>query len=786
MKFVKNLCVFLLVLLLLFGGSLLCIAGNEYPTANALKTTELKGDTVGFFKLNKAGEDALNDGKFELALRYFTQALSKAKSNQNIGQIIISHQNIGNVYSDWGNNAKALENYQTAIVISEQSDNQKALAQGYNLIGIVYFNQGDYLLAERNYLEALGINIRISNLTGKQKNYNNLGQLQFHRGHYTKALRYFESSLKLAREAKNQLEINRTLNNMATSYYMLGNYPQAIDFQLSSMKMNEAAGNRKELIADYMNLGLIYLQQENYEDALKNQETALSLSRSLGSKRDIAMNLSSIGVIYSKMNQYDLALQHHWEALRINMGLDNKAEVAANHTNIGWCLKQKGQYDTALKSFLEAKNIVVELDDKDRIASCNLNIAEMYIVAKRYAQAKSLLYETLPMALETKNKQNIKLGYYHLSRLDSILGIWKEAYANKHLYYLFRDSLINEGNTRKLVQAQMQYDFDKKRTAEQLIQQNKDAIAAQKKKRQNIITISIGIGLLLVIVFSFLLLKRINITLKQKRIIEIQKKVVEQQKNLVEERNKQVTDSINYAKRIQNAILPPTKFIKEHLPESFIFYLPKDIVAGDFYWMEVMDDMVLFAVCDCTGHGVPGAMVSVVCHNALNRAVREFKLTQPSSILNKTLEIVKESFEKSEDEIKDGMDLVLCCLNKNDLRLQFAGANNPLLIYRDGNLIEIKADKQPIGISEYNKPFTNQSMQMIPGDVLYLSSDGYADQFGGENGRKKLTKKKFKEMLAKACHLPIEDQHQYIRNFYFAYKKDTEQIDDVLLLGVML
>jgi serine phosphatase RsbU (regulator of sigma subunit) len=170
----------------------------------------------------------------------------------------------------------------------------------------------------------------------------------------------------------------------------------------------------------------------------------------------------------------------------------------------------------------------------------------------------------------------------------------------------------------------------------------------------------------------------------------------------------------------------------------------------------------------------------------LNRAVREFKLTQPSSILNKTLEIVKESFEKSEDEIKDGMDLVLCCLNKNDLRLQFAGANNPLLIYRDGNLIEIKADKQPIGISEYNKPFTNQSMQMMPGDVLYLSSDGYADQFGGENGRKKLTKKKFKEMLGKACQLPIEDQHQYIRNFYFAYKKDTEQIDDVLLLGVML
>ncbi len=782
----KNLSVFLLVFILFCIGSTICPAQAKRNIEPQQSGTVAKKDTAGFRLLNSAGERALNEGKFEAALNHFNKALQQAKENNNASQITLVYQNIGNVYSDWGDNTKALENYSAATEVSKKSGDLKALAQCYNLKGIVYFNQGDYLKAERNYLEALGINIQISNITGKQKNYNNLGQLQFHKGHYTKALRYFESSLKLAKQQNNQLEILRSLNNIGASYYQLGNYPEALGFQLASMKMNELAGNKKELIADYMILGLIYKEQDNFEDALKNQETALKLSRALGSKRDIAMNLSSIGVIYSKLGNYDRALQNHHEALKINLTLDNKTEVSANHTNIGWCQKQKGAYDEALKSFLEAKKIVEELDDKDRMTNCNLNLAEIFLLKKQYSEAKGILKKTLPLALETRNKQNIKLNYYYLARLDSLMGNWEGAFKNKHLFYLFRDSLINEGNTRKLVQAQMQYDFDKKETAEKLIQQNKDAIVAQDKKRQNIITISIAVGFVLVIVFSFLLLKRINITLKQKRIIEIQKKVVEQQKSLVEEKNKQVTDSINYAKRIQNAILPPTKFVKEHLPESFIFYLPKDIVAGDFYWLEVMDDLVLFAVCDCTGHGVPGAMVSVVCHNALNRSVREFGLTEPAAILNKTLEIVKESFEKSEDEIKDGMDLVLCCLNKKNLVLQFAGANNPLLIYRGGELIEIKADKQPIGISEFNKPFTNQTIQVQTSDVLYLSSDGYADQFGGETGKKKLTKKKFKEMLVQASKLGIEEQSDFVSNFYFDYKKETEQIDDVLVLGIIV
>ena len=209
--------------------------------------------------------------------------------------------------------------------------------------------------------------------------------------------------------------------------------------------------------------------------------------------------------------------------------------------------------------------------------------------------------------------------------------------------------------------------------------------------------------------------------------------------------------------RIQTAILPPQKIVKQYLENSFILYRPKDIVAGDFYWMEAKDDLVLFAACDCTGHGVPGAMVSVVCHNALNRAVREFGLTEPASILDKTAEIVLENFSKSEEEIQDGMDISICALNTKTKTLEWSGANNSLLLINKGQLTETKADKQCIGYNDNVKPFTNHQFNLQEDTSIYLFTDGFADQFGGQRERK-LTKSKFRELLLSLQHLPIQQQ----------------------------
>lgn len=270
---------------------------------------------------------------------------------------------------------------------------------------------------------------------------------------------------------------------------------------------------------------------------------------------------------------------------------------------------------------------------------------------------------------------------------------------------------------------------------------------------------------------------------KDNVIIAAQKKTVEEQKEIVEQKNQEIIDSINYALRIQTAILPSKKTIQSVLPDSFFLYKPKDIVAGDFYWMEEIGDLVLFAACDCTGHGVPGAMVSVVCHTALNKAVIESGITKPSLILDKTSELVYDCFSKNEMEIQDGMDISLCAFNKKTNTLEWAGAYNPIWLLKNKEITETKANKQSIGGSRTINTFTNHSFQLEKGDTIYIFTDGFADQFGGE-GEKKLTRKGFREVLLSLKDEPIAEQGELLDNFITSYRKETEQTDDILVIGV--
>jgi serine phosphatase RsbU (regulator of sigma subunit) len=309
---------------------------------------------------------------------------------------------------------------------------------------------------------------------------------------------------------------------------------------------------------------------------------------------------------------------------------------------------------------------------------------------------------------------------------------------------------------------------------------------------------------------------------------------LQQQKHVVEEKNKEITDSITYAKRLQNAILPPLNFISKHLPESFVVYKPKDIVAGDFYWCETIassafgvesghsgfssgtttnatgneqgtkrselhsekagsvalnelttpnSELIFIAAADCTGHGVPGAMVSVVCSNALNRSVKEFGITDPGKILDKTRELVLETFARSESEVKDGMDISLLCIDNKNKKVSWSGANNPLWYIHEGKLEEIKPDKQPIGKTDYAKPFTTHEITYKEGTIFYLFTDGLSDQFGGEKG-KKLKHKQVKETLLENEKLSLSQQSEKLIKKFDGWKGSLEQVDDVCMIGI--
>lgn len=311
-----------------------------------------------------------------------------------------------------------------------------------------------------------------------------------------------------------------------------------------------------------------------------------------------------------------------------------------------------------------------------------------------------------------------------------------------------------------------------------------------------------------VILLSLALADRINMLKREKAeaqekalfylesIVQARTHQVVQQKEIIEIKNKDILSSIQYAKRIQEAILPSPGYIKKFLPENFVMYKPKDIVAGDFYWMHVtgqeedstvdsfnVNSLILIASCDCTGHGVPGALVSVVCHNALNRAVREFNLTSPAEILNKTRELVIGSFEKSEKDVNDGMDISLCAIDFSKMKLEFSGANNPLFLIQGDEQIELKADSQPIGKFLRTLPFTNQTIDLKKGDSIYLYTDGFSDQFGGPEG-KKFKRSRLKDLLKNNSSKSMQEQQINLLAEFENWRGDLEQIDDVCVIGV--
>lgn len=271
------------------------------------------------------------------------------------------------------------------------------------------------------------------------------------------------------------------------------------------------------------------------------------------------------------------------------------------------------------------------------------------------------------------------------------------------------------------------------------------------------------------------------------RTMEIsnQKKIVEHQKELVQEKQKEIIDSITYAKRLQQAILPPDNLIQQYFPNSFIYYQPKDLVAGDFYWVHVQDECIYIAAADSTGHGVPGALVSIVCSNALDKAVNEFGLTDTGKILDKTTDLVLDTFSKGGEEIKDGMDISLLCFNLKKQEINWSGANNQLWYIKNNELIEVKADKQPVGKSDHRKDFTSHNIKWERGMSLYLFTDGYSDQFGGPKG-KKFKYKQIGELLLSINDKTMKEQCAVFNQTFINWKGHLEQVDDVTVIGIKL
>ncbi|MES2838167.1 MAG: tetratricopeptide repeat protein [Bacteroidota bacterium] len=616
-----------------------------------------------------------------------------------------------------------------------------------------------------------------------------------------------EQAVILAQKINNNEGEARALNNIGVTHYYKSEFPQTLDFYFKSLKVYEKIKDSKGVMRVKKNIALVYMDQNEYEKAEKIIVESIKYCEQIKDTNSLAGSLTLQALIKSKNKKtVDEAITIYNKALQLYKQTGNQYDYAACLDNLGNVYYNSGNFKKALELYNQSYPLYIKGNYLPDAVNSISNIGSVYMLLGDFSKAEKIIIRGLVMA---DSLQLINLASQNHLNLSEMYVRWnKPAKSLEHYkkYIILRDSIYNEENTKKLVRSEMNFDFDKKEALQKVEQEKKDLLAKEEKQKQQIVIASVSAVLLLVLIFSVLLFKRFKITQKQKAIIEKQKHETELQKELVEEKNKEIVDSITYAKRLQDAILPPLKLVQKYLEHSFILYKPKDIVAGDFYWFENKGDLLLFAAADCTGHGVPGAMVSVVCSNALNRTVKEFGITEPGKILDKVRELVVETFEKSESEVKDGMDISLCALNTKTNELFWSGANNPLWLIRASNseqsdesktldtssnisnlnthiLIEYKADKQPIGKTENSKLFSTQKIDLQKNDTFYIFTDGYCDQFGGDGG-KKFKSANFKKFLLTIQDSEMSTQSKLINDVFEEWRGHLEQVDDVCVIGV--
>ncbi len=617
-----------------------------------------------------------------------------------------------------------------------------------------------------------------------------------------------DSSFQLCKSIENELK--KTTNNelllaktnlCKTRYLTLkAKFEEASEILNSIIPVFESKNELSLIAKCYSMKSIIANKIREITNAIEYNQKAFNFYKKAENLEGQIATLTNRSFIFINFELFDSAYSTLNKLFFYETKMTNKDRYFF-YQNFGNYYTETGDFDNAIPNFKKAITFAEKENLTDSRVTALTLISIPYRKKKEYDIALEYITESIDLAQQNNFIYELNEAYDELILIYESKNDFKKAYLTK----LVNDSISNEiYNVEKInrinqFENQLKLAEKEKVITQQQLTLKEEQLHHSKAKSKITTLLFVVILCLLLIVFITIIFYRAK-KLNQK--INAQKEEIELQKVIVEVKNKEITSSISYAKRIQNAILPPISLINDLLANSFILYLPKDIVAGDFYWMQKNGDTILFAVADCTGHGVPGAMVSVVCDNALNRATRELNLKQPSKILDAVSEIVIETFAKSETDVKDGMDIALCSLrfnaqdstlkeNKETLNsehktaalLEYAGANNSLYLIRDGELIETKADKQPIGKSLKKHPFTNHTIEIQKNDAIYLFSDGYADQFGGSKG-KKFMHKAFKQMLITYSSLPIKEQEDAIKSTFFKWKESHEQVDDICILGV--
>lgn len=701
------------------------------------------------------------------------------------------------------NNELAAEYAQKALELSQQIENDELLYQSEFALGYANYSRNDYTKALLCFNNSLKISQKIANKPGEAASLNRIGNTLQLMGKYQEALSYYEMALVINKGLDNTIEIARTLTNLGSIFRLYGNYEKAINQHLEALELYEGVQNNEGIAWSALNIARLFRMMKNYPKAFdyvnqsleKYQKIAFESENNTG----VTLCLKEIGDIYYEKGDLEKAIEYSEQVLQINKQSKNWQGYANALSSIGKIYFQSSNFKKSKEYFTEALQIKDSLNDNTEKASilCHLGLVDLQ--GRNLHQAEKRLKNSLEFAKKQNLKEDVKESYFALSQFYEKSNNPSGALSYYKLYISLKDSL----NNQKINELELQYNFDKEQRIKEFDQKQKDLEQKASLQRQKILTWVFISGFVFMFLLAYVIYKNLqrkkktNILLTKQKLeienqrdeIEAQRDFVTKQRDQIAQQNTIITDSIEYAKRIQTALLPQDKFMKSVLSDYFVYMKPKNIVSGDFYWASEKNDKVIVAVSDCTGHGVPGAFMSMLGVAFLNEIVNKNDVKEPNQILNQLRTNIIESLHQEYGIMgsKDGMDLALCIIDKKTMKLQFAGAYNPCIIIRENEIFELLPDKMPIGIHavKVDRDFTNKEFDLQKNDTIYLFTDGYIDQFGGENGLK-YRQKPFRELLLKISEKEMSKQKNMLEKTMNNWQGERSQLDDMMIMGIRI
>ena len=716
-------------------------------------------------------------------------------------------------------NEQALKYAQEALSLGNDIDYKKGIADVNKTLGIIHFMFGEIDKAYEATNESRITYESIDDKKGVAACYVNTGIFKRNIGQSKASAENYQKALEIYEEIGDKDGVAKTNLNLGNIFRQQGNFKSALDFYLKSLKFYEEIDDKYNSAQLYQNLGIVYDEQKDSEKAIENFNKALDIFSSIEYMKGIAEVNNNLGNFYADKKEFDLSGNYYLKSLKLFEEMGYTPMIARLYYNLGDVNNKKKEYNSAKEYFDKSIEIYERMQHAPGLALCYNGLGEYYYHQSNFNKAIEYLTKAKNISSETDINISIEAVEW-LSLNYAEIGDYKNAYDNHIIFKTLNDSIFNENNEKAITSLSMQYEFDKQeeiRKAAELIEKEKNEAIQEEKDKKNFI-VKLGLTLLVLFMLLIAVISIINYRRKvkantllraQKEEIESQKVELEQsneeilaQRDEIEEKNilitdqrdlalkqkDEITDSIQYAQRIQKAVLPDKKIFSDFIEDYFIYFKPKDIVSGDFYWMAKADDKLIVVAADCTGHGVPGAFMSMLGVSFLNEIVNKDGVSEAGKILDALRTGIINSLHQADGESKDGMDVAISIIDTKKQEIQYAGAYNPLYIIpaNENKITKISADRMPIGIYlKMDNDFTNHVIKYNKGDSIYMFSDGYMDQFGGEDGRK-LKSRKFQELLLTIQEKTMTEQYDILDQFLNKWKGNLEQLDDIIIIGMKL